>query len=102
MNEGCQYPAALFHRHLAVEKALKALYMEEHRREAPLTHDLLHIALQGKHEWTNKEKEFLADLNEYAVAARYDDPLWAEREATAESVTNWIRAIEAFLSSLFS
>ena len=101
LRDGCQHPAALFHCHLAIEKALKAEYMQERQKEAPLTHDLLQIALQLKRQWSSEEKKLLADLTEYAVAARYDDPFWAEREATAENVTAWIARIESFLSSLF-
>jgi HEPN domain-containing protein len=100
LHEGGQYPGALFHCHLAVEKALKAMYMEEHRTEAPLTHDLLQIALQLPRAWSEEEKQLLADLTEYAVAARYDDPVWAEREATADNVTAWIRRVTSLLSSL--
>jgi HEPN domain-containing protein len=100
LHDGGRYSAALFHCHLAVEKALKALYMEQHRKEAPLTHDLLQIALQLPRMWTDDEKTALADLTEYAVAARYDDPAWAEHEATAPNVAAWLRRVEALFSSL--
>jgi HEPN domain-containing protein len=98
--DGGQYPGALFHCHLAVEKALKARFMEQHRREAPLTHDLAQIALQLDRTWTEAEKQLLADLTGYAIAARYDDPLWARREATAGTVAARIRQVEALLLSL--
>ncbi len=97
---GGQYSGALFHCHLAVEKGLKALYMEQHRTDAPMTHDLLQIALQLEKPWTGDEKKLFADLTEYAVAARYDDPMWAEREATNENVCFWLQRIELLLSSL--
>jgi HEPN domain-containing protein len=97
---GGQYPGALFHCHLAVEKALKAVYMRNCRKEPPLTHDLLQIAAQLPRVWTNAGKQLLADLTGYAVAARYDDPGWAEREAAAVSATSWIRRVDALISSL--
>lgn len=100
LADGGKYSGALFHCHLAVEKALKAVFMEQHRREPPLTHDLLQIAVQLKRVWTEEERKFLADLTEYAVAARYDDPLWAEREATEQNVVAWLRTVDAFLSLL--
>ncbi len=40
------YWLALFHCHLAVEKALKALYVEERDADPPPTHELLEIADQ--------------------------------------------------------
>lgn len=98
---GGQYSGALFHCHLAVEKALKSLYMVQNRKIAPLTHDLLHIALQIERAWNDDEKILFADLTEYAVAARYDDPFWAEREATQENVHKWLSRIEALFSTLF-
>ena len=97
-----QYSGALFHCHLAVEKALKALYMEQRRTGAPMTHDLLQIALQLKRPWTEEEKKLFADLTEYAVAARYDDPMWAEHEATNENVCLWLQRIDLLLSTLLS
>ncbi len=100
--DGGQYAAALFHCHLAVEKALKARFMARHRREAPLTHDLLQIALQLDRAWTQPERQLLADLTGYAIAARYDDPLWAASEATAANAAGWIRKVETLLSSLLS
>jgi hypothetical protein len=69
-------------------------------KEAPLTHDLLQIALQLPRPWTEEEKRLLADLTEYAVAARYDDPLWAEREATPENVAPRLARVETLLASL--
>ena len=98
--DGGKYPGALFHCHLAVEKALKALFMEERRTEPPLTHDLLQIALQLARPWSDEEKRLLADLTGYAVAARYDDPSWADREATADNVRRWIARVDRLLSSL--
>jgi HEPN domain-containing protein len=101
LRAGGQYASALFHCHLAVEKALKSLYMERHRKDAPLTHDLLQIALRVKDEWTEEEKKLFADLTEYSVAARYDDPFWAEREATNENVRMWLERIDKIFSTLF-
>jgi HEPN domain-containing protein len=98
--DGGQYPAALFHCHLAVEKALKARFMAQHGRDAPLTHDLPQIALQLDRGWTDAEKQDLADLTAYAIAARYDDPLWAQREATAEKAEAWIQKVDALLTTL--
>lgn len=98
--EAGSYGLALFHCHLAIEKALKALFMEEHRKEAPFTHDLAQLATMINREWTEEEKRQLARMTEYAVAARYDDPVWAEREATEETAREWIEKADALLSRL--
>lgn len=100
LHEGGRQTAALFHCHLAVEKALKALYMEQYRREAPFTHDLTKLAIQIQRPWTEDEKQMLADLTGFSVAARYDDLLWAENEATTANVLSWIQRIDTFLSSV--
>ena len=99
-QEKGKYALALFNAHLAVEKALKALYMEQHRKESPMTHDLEKIALQINRKWTPAQKELLTDLTQYAVAARYDDPYWAEREATEENTSEWLVQAEVFLTIL--
>ncbi len=99
---GGQYAGALFHCHLATEKALKALYMEQHRSDAPMTHDLLQIALHIERSWSEDEKKLFADLTEYAVAARYDDPMWAENEATLDNAQRWLQQIELLLTTLLS
>lgn len=100
--DGGKYAGALFHCHLAVEKTLKAEFMEGHRKEAPLTHDLLQLAMQLTHPWTEQEKKILADLTEYAIIARYDDPLWAEQEATKKNVTDWIAKVDKLISPFLS
>ena len=91
---------ALFNCHLAVEKALKAVFMEERSKEAPATHNLVLIADQLKRWWSPKERRELDYLTQYAVAARYDDPIWAEHEATAENCMRWLSVADDFLSSL--
>jgi HEPN domain-containing protein len=84
------YAHALFHCHLAVEKALKASIMAELQSDPPPTHDLLQLALRLNPAWTDEQKRTLAQLTQYAIAARYDDPPWAEREATERNSATWI------------
>lgn len=98
--EDGKYALALFNAHLSIEKVLKAYYMEQQRKESPLTHDLVRLAEQIDRAWTAEELQMFADLTEYAVAARYDDPVWAEREATSENTSMWIDQVEKFFSSL--
>ncbi len=42
----------------------------------------------------------LADLSGYAIAARYDDPLWVVSEATAANAAAWVGKVETLLSLL--
>ncbi len=92
-----KYALTLFHCHLAVEKALKAAYVEERDEAPPPTHHLLRLASQLQQPWTEEYEWALNDLTRFAVAARYDDPGWAEREATEQSAAAWIARTEQLL-----
>ena len=98
--DGGQYAGTLFHCHLAVEKALKAQFMDQHRKNPPMTHDLERLALELKQSWTPDELELFQDLTQYAIAARYDDPVWAEHEATSENASHWVNVGQTFLNTL--
>jgi len=88
--ENGKFALSLFHCHLAAEKILKAVYINERKQDPPPTHHLLSLALQLRHQWSRDEEQKLIDLTDYAIAARYDDPTWAERYATAENTANWL------------
>jgi len=94
---GKQYASALFHCHLAVEKALKAAYIEQHDEDHPYTHDILQLALLLKKSWTVEEKTIFSELTDYAVAARYGDPSFADQQATEQNAVRWIETTENFL-----
>ncbi len=100
LHDNGKYALALFDVHLAVEKALKAAFMEEHRKAAPPSHNLLLIAQQLSRTWTDEQKRRLDYLTQYAIAARYDDPPWAQREATEENSARLLGEGESFLSLL--
>jgi HEPN domain-containing protein len=92
------YELALFHCHLAVEKALKAAVMEKTGKPHPKVHNLSRLALLVREDWSDQDRELFTTLSEFAVAARYDDPTWADRYATAENARLWIERTDAFLS----
>ena len=96
------YADALFHCHLAAEKALKVEFMKERRKDPPLTHNLLFIAQALERTWSEDERRQMDYLTQYAVASRYDDPLWAERESTQNNSAQWINFTEKLLSSFSS
>lgn len=95
------YWLTLFHCHLAVEKALKALYMNEHGQDPPRMHELLLLAEAMKHPWSEGDVTLFDTLGEFAVEARYHDPEWAEKQATKEHAQYWLERTQSFLSHVF-
>ncbi|MEK7563042.1 MAG: HEPN domain-containing protein [Patescibacteria group bacterium] len=93
-----KYDHALFNCQLAVEKALKAKIMEKTRKPHPKIHDLRKLSLLVHDSWTVEENELFDIVSSFAVAARYDDPLWAQQYATAEHATKWIERSITFCS----
>lgn len=69
------YPASVFHSHQAVEKILKALWVEGHLEGTPpRTHDLVELAVEVMLDLPAWEG-FLGELSEQAVASRYVGPM---------------------------
>ena len=95
-----EYEHALFNCHLAVEKAMKAMYLREKGTEHPRTHDLERLSQELSVTLTAEEHDWLADLTEFVVDARYADPVWAVEQATRENADRWIGRTEEVLSSL--
>jgi HEPN domain-containing protein len=85
-----EYELALFHCHLALEKALKAKYMEQHEEEAPYIHDLYLLAENIQTEFSHAECDLLKGMTAFAVESRYSDPPWSEKEATKERSQEWL------------
>lgn len=98
--EVSNYSDALFHCHLAVEKFLKADIMEKTKKPHPRIHSLGNLALLLQDNWSEPDKELFVVLSDFVIAARYDDPAWAERVATAKNAEQWIARTDAFLSRL--
>lgn len=94
------YALALFHCHLAVEKALKSQFIAEKRRTPPYTHDLLDIARALQHSWTVAEQELFDTLSDFAILARYGDQVWERRHANKPTSERWIKRSQEFISHL--
>ena len=75
------------------------LIMEKTGKPHPKIHELLPLAFLVREKWSEEEKDLLETLSEFAIAARYDDPTWAEKQATSENVELWLRRTDEFLSS---
>lgn len=91
---------ALFHCHLAVEKALKAAYMERHHEDHPYTHDLAHLAGLIGETFEAEDMTAFQKLTDFVVDARYSDPFWAAKQATGENAARWIAVTERLLSRI--
>lgn len=90
----------LFHCHLAVEKCLKAEIMEKTQSPHPRIHSLAKLAAVLGNDWSADDQALFFFLSDFAVAARYDDPAWAQHTATAQTAQEWIERTEAFLSRM--
>ncbi len=92
---------ALFFLHLFLEKTLKGLHLVKFNKPAPFIHDLVQLADEVKFETTEEEKNQLADISRFNIAARYDDYKYRLREkATPEFVNEWIKVGESFKKRL--
>jgi HEPN domain-containing protein len=98
--EAKKYELALFHCHLAVEKALKSAYLRQYKSEPPKTHDLYALASKLTIEWTEIQKEQLEELKIFATEARYSEPQWAQECANPETVKQWLGIASRFLSMI--
>lgn len=66
------YAWCLFIGHLVVEKLLKALFMKQHSKHAPFTHNLLKLAEGTKTEWSEDQKVLFDLITTFNISARYD------------------------------
>lgn len=97
-----KYDHVLFNCHLAIEKALKALYMTAHEEEAPFSHDLGFLAKQAGLSLAESHMRFLQELSDYAVDARYSDPAWAEHCATRGRLAETLQGTDDLFHSLLT
>ena len=94
-----KFEHTLFNCQLAVEKALKVLYMRAKAEDAPRTHNLVYLAELLELELTDQDQELLNNLSDFAVDARYNDPIWAQEQATRENAEGMLSAVEVFHST---
>ncbi len=88
------YHWALFLGHIAVEKALKARYVERHGQHAPFTHNLYRLAELCGLEPDEQQAEQLFRITAFNINGRYDD---YKREfqamCTPEFAAQWTKNI---------
>jgi len=68
-----KYPYALFMGHLALEKILKALFVQTTHNHAPHTHSLVFLASKQKHKIPKRILRQLAGFMEFYFEARYPE-----------------------------
>lgn len=97
-----RYPYCLYMCHLAVEKILKSLLMQQTENHPPFTHNLVALAKGLEIIFDEEQKILLADLTEFNIEARY--PEWkkefykrADRKYTndyftkAQKLQKWLK-----------
>ena len=68
-----KYPYALFFGHLALEKALKAIYVKNKQEHAPFTHSLPQIADNTGLKFPKNILTKLSEFMEFYFQSRYPD-----------------------------
>jgi len=73
LYEKAKYDWCLFMGHLVIEKMLKAFWVRDSKKDVPLIHNLLELVKGTKINLTEKQKEWLANVNSFNIRARYPD-----------------------------
>ena len=96
-----RYHHALFFCHLAVEKELKAFYVEKKETFPPPVHDLLYLLKKSEIILTQELTEDLVELNSFNIRARYDDyKKEFYKKATKRYGEKWIKKASDIISTL--
>ncbi len=88
----------LFFLHLAVEKELKALYVEQQTAPAPRTHNLVRLAHDAGVALEPDLVSVLAEVNLYCLEGRYPD-CWADppNEVAAKRLLEGVKEVQKCL-----
>lgn len=87
-----RYPYCLFLSHLSIEKILKAIIVEQKKKYAPHTHNLVDLAKNTNIDFSQEQKNLLADFTEFNLEARY--PEWKKdfyKRATKYYTENYFK-----------
>ena len=71
--KGKKYSESLFFGHIVLEKILKGLVVQETKKQALYTHDLIQLKEIAKLELSQDEIKFLNKVNEFNIRARYPE-----------------------------
>lgn len=96
-----RYDAALFFGHIILEKMLKALVANYTGDHAPYTHNLTRLAELSGTDVSEKEMEFLREVNTFNMEARYpEEKLQFYRRCTKKYADEYREKIESFYQKL--
>lgn len=96
-----KYNHALFFLHLSLEKIIKAVYLAKKDEAPPLVHDLVLLSEKAVISINDKEKEELAEISTFNIAARYDDyKLKFYKKATKNYANLWINKGEKLFNKI--
>jgi HEPN domain-containing protein len=82
------YSYALFFGHLAIEKILKALYVDRKKEHAPPIHNLPRLARLAGVSLSEEKKERLLLITSFNIEARYPDLKRSFRKKCTREFTN--------------
>jgi HEPN domain-containing protein len=86
---------ALFLGHLVIERLLKAIFVKNTGKHAPLTHDLRRLAKLSELTLEDEHKRWLDTISTFNINARYDDYKQDfYRKCTPEYATTWFTNIK--------
>ena len=71
--KGKKYSDSLFFGHIVLEKILKALVVKEIKEQALFTHNLVKLEEAAKLDFNKKSIEFLNQINDFNIRARYPE-----------------------------
>ena len=95
------YRYCVFFCHLALEKQLKAMFIERTEDEdPPRTHDLVGLAALIGVDLSAEYYDFMLELSKQSVAARYpEDSVYRYNEELAASTLTQVREVHEWLKS---
>lgn len=92
INQTSRYVSGLFFLHLALEKALKALYCKNENSHAPYSHNLLGLVEKIGLSLTDAELQLLAEINEFNLESRYPDEHFSlQNRVTREFALDYLK-----------
>jgi len=95
MYEIQRFSWALFIGHLAIEKLLKAYFVEVNGDYPPFTHNLLKLAKEAQLELTEDKKLDLITITAFNLNTRYDDYKRSfQKQCTPVYTKEWVEKIK--------
>jgi len=89
------YSYALFFGHLAIEKILKAIYVDKTKQQPPFTHNLLKLAEVLDTQLDQRQRDAFIEITAFNIESRYSDEDGSfKKKCTKEFAKGWLNKIE--------